>query len=565
MAPLQPGRVIDRYSLVSRLGEGGMAEVYRVRHVDLDSDHALKVLTVRSRKVGERLRAEGKAQARLRHPNIVKVTDLVEVDGAPGLVMELVEGPALDELLRGPTLDLETVDHLARGVLAGVAEAHRHGLVHRDLKPGNILVERGPGGLVPKIADFGLVKALEPGDSDPGRTRAGSTLGTPSYMSPEQIRDASAVDARTDIWSLGVILYELATGRLPFEGSDNLDLFTRISAGACPAPESLRPDLPPRMGRAIRAALEPALDARCPDCELLLDLWTGAVEGWAGGGGWGAAPTLEELLRAQREAADRDPPARPLRDAGRTLSPESDPSLSDPGRHTPDTLYDGPEAAQAERPPSLVDGGRLGLAAVGLALLGAVGLGGLLLLASGILAGGVLTRGGDEAVVDHAPPHATEEPAVPARADEVGAAAATETPPEAAVAGAPDTPAPSGPPPPAVAPSRTTRASPATAPATTASEAGGPEPEAPGAEAETGSPPELPATGTVEARGGVRVWLVGPSGRHTPGAVPPGRYTLMAFFDPLDPVEAGEVVVAAGATTTVSCSAAMTLCSVAGP
>ena len=269
------GTSVDRYTIEGRIGQGGMASVYRVRHNDLDSLHALKVLTIHSNSVRERLRLEGRSQARLRHPNIVSVTDLVDVHGAPGLVMELIDGPSLEDLLHSGALDLATADRIARGMLAGVAEAHRHGLVHRDLKPGNVLVDTHTGTHIAKITDFGLVKVvMDEMPSGGHATRAGTTMGTPSYMAPEQIRDAGGVDARADLFSLGVILYELVCGRLPFHGNDMLEVFNRICTGTYDPPTVHAPMLPARMAKAIEAALVVRREERVQDCQTLLRIWT---------------------------------------------------------------------------------------------------------------------------------------------------------------------------------------------------------------------------------------------------------------------------------------------------
>ncbi|MCA9489475.1 MAG: serine/threonine protein kinase, partial [Myxococcales bacterium] len=205
LALLDTGTRIDRYVVLDVIGQGGMAVVYRVRHESLGSLHALKVVGVPSRSIMQRLLAEGKAQARVRHRNIVAVHDVIEVDGSPGLVMEYVNGPSLDGLIHHVQLDLVTIDRVGRALLRGVQAAHDAGLIHRDLKPANVLVSLEDDGLIPKIADFGLVKDVA-GGSD---TRTGSMMGTPNYMSPEQIRDTKSVDHRTDLFALGAILYEL--------------------------------------------------------------------------------------------------------------------------------------------------------------------------------------------------------------------------------------------------------------------------------------------------------------------------------------------------------------------
>ena len=282
-AAIGRGTVLDRYTVEGVLGEGGMAVVYRVRHNDLGSQHALKVLRIHSKTIRERLRAEGRAQARLRHVNIVSVTDLIDVSGAPGLVMELIEGPSLDRRLAKGPLTLDEIDSLAVGLLDGVRAAHSAGLIHRDLKPGNVLLADTDRGVVAKITDFGLVKAVLPEPGAKVRTRAGSTMGTPAYMAPEQVRDAASVDARADLFSLGVILFELVTGLSPFLSDDLMESFNRVIKGDFPHPRSLRPDLPPRMERAILAAMVVDRDQRVDSADALRDLWTGRVPAWRDG------------------------------------------------------------------------------------------------------------------------------------------------------------------------------------------------------------------------------------------------------------------------------------------
>ena len=160
---LSSGQSIEgRYTVLRLLGAGGMARVYQVRHAELGSLHALKVLRVSSPEIRERLRQEGRVQSRVRHPNIVAVTDVVSVQGAPGLVMEYIGGPSLRDLLDASRLDHRQADGLARGILDGVEAAHRAGLIHRDLKPGNVLLDPVGDRLVPRITDFGSPSSWTP-------------------------------------------------------------------------------------------------------------------------------------------------------------------------------------------------------------------------------------------------------------------------------------------------------------------------------------------------------------------------------------------------------------------
>ena len=267
----EPGDAVGPYVVQDLLGQGGMAAVYRVRHEKLDSVHALKVVTVPSRSVMKRLMLEGKVQARLAHRHIVAVTDVIEVQGCPGLVMEYIRGPSLDGLLERMRLPLPVIDVVVRGLLRGLAAAHRDGVVHRDLKPANVLLSLEDDGLIAKIADFGLVKEVS---ADGSATKSGAFMGTPSYMAPEQIRSAKDVDARADLFAVGAITYELLTGRLAFPGDDMLDIFNAIAAGRY---EPLPAGLPQRMVDATAAALTVDRDARVASAEDLLERWCGDV------------------------------------------------------------------------------------------------------------------------------------------------------------------------------------------------------------------------------------------------------------------------------------------------
>ena len=266
---LQTGTVIDRYVVESILGTGGTAVVYLVRHQTLGTRHALKVLSVTSDSIRKRMIREGQVQAAMRHLNVVAVTDVIDVDGQPGLLLEYIGGPALDQALKKYQLTLGDAEVLFNGILAGVRHAHQQDLVHRDLKPSNVLLSRTPDGFVPKVTDFGLAKILVDAEGDGAHTRSGIAMGTPAYMSPEQIRDARNVDQRADIFSLGCILYELVCGQRAFGGDEALRIYNSVTGGEFTAPRDLVPDLPERFDMAIRGALTVDRDRRIPDCETL--------------------------------------------------------------------------------------------------------------------------------------------------------------------------------------------------------------------------------------------------------------------------------------------------------
>lgn len=270
---VHPGELFERYRVVRPLGRGGMAQVVLVRHTELDTLHALKVLTVTGPSLGDRMRDEGRLQAKLRHPNVVSVTDVLTVKGMPALVMEYVDGPDLGKWITQVQPDPELAERMFRGIVAGVAAAHEAGHVHRDLKPGNVLVATGADGEpVPKVTDFGLVKALVALESGDGRTRTGLPLGTPQYMAPEQMRDASKVDRRADVFSLGAILYELVAHTRAHPGEDIVDIFTRVSRRERKA---LPARVPERLRIVIDRCLEPDPTARPGTCAEVLALLDG--------------------------------------------------------------------------------------------------------------------------------------------------------------------------------------------------------------------------------------------------------------------------------------------------
>ena len=276
---LAPGTIVDhRYTVERLLGIGGQGKVYLVRHNHLGSLHAMKVVADPSVAMTQRLLREGRLQASIRHPNIVSTTDIVFVgENQPAIVMEYVEGVDLGLYAESRTLPLPQVDGLVQGILAGVGAVHAAGLIHRDLKPDNIMLQRTPEGeLVPRVMDFGL--AVEP-TANRRQTRSGARLGTPNYMSPEQVRDSKTVDHRSDIWSLGAILYELCSGQRAFDGSDVLEIFKAVDEVRCVPIRKIAPDLPDRMATAIEGSLRRNPEERFPDVESLLHVWVHGAEG----------------------------------------------------------------------------------------------------------------------------------------------------------------------------------------------------------------------------------------------------------------------------------------------
>lgn len=271
------GQLIDRYVVEEFVGYGGMAQVYRVSHLHLHSTHALKVVTLLQPDMRQRVLDEGRAQAGLHHPNVLAVTDATLYRGLPCLVMEFVEGPSLWALLEDFEPTVEEALELFRGILRGVDAAHQHGLVHRDLKPDNILLAGDEHGVVPKVCDFGLVKIV--GREDGKRvTSGGGPLGTPGYMAPEQITDASNVDHRADLFSLGCILYQLCTCQEAFSGDNSFAIHTRIITGDYVHPQRLNPALPKKVALVIERLLQPDRDKRFADTGALMDALYGSAQ-----------------------------------------------------------------------------------------------------------------------------------------------------------------------------------------------------------------------------------------------------------------------------------------------
>jgi serine/threonine-protein kinase len=342
---LDAGTQIDKFTIDRVLGQGGMAIVYLVTHHALGSQHALKVLTVGSKAITERMLQEGRVQAQLRHPNVVAVHDVLDVAGQPGLLMEYVDGPSLEDfVIRTPKIDLDLARSLFLGTCDAVAHAHERGLIHRDLKPGNILLQRSAGKWMPKVTDFGLAKLVE-GDDSLSKTRSGVAMGTPSYMSPEQIRDAKNVDLRSDVFAMGCILYELFTGAQAFYGDDILEIFNKVATGSYHPPRDLRPDLPRDVEAAIRGALQTDKNARIPNCETLRDLLTDGrrAEGWL------KRPASSETFVASESLdAEGNPTLLPSGDAAAFSSTSLSPPENLPTGPQKTVIRPGPQRVSAE-------------------------------------------------------------------------------------------------------------------------------------------------------------------------------------------------------------------------
>ncbi|MCC7385739.1 MAG: serine/threonine protein kinase [Deltaproteobacteria bacterium] len=269
---LRPGQTLGRYSIVRRLGAGGMGAVYEAIHADLKKRVAIKALApsmVDDPDTRARFLREGEASARIRHPHVVDVYDVGFLDGVAFLVMEYLDGEDLGARLRRekPLSDLALAE-IMLPVCAAVAAAHQQGVIHRDLKPGNIFLARGQmGELVPKVLDFGISKILADKMTDGktlGLTNTGAVLGTPYYMSPEQAHGGAALDGRSDQYSLGVILYQCSTGQRPFDAPSMYQVLHRIVQGQFDPPHAVRPDIPEALEQVILKAMAREADDRYP-------------------------------------------------------------------------------------------------------------------------------------------------------------------------------------------------------------------------------------------------------------------------------------------------------------
>ncbi len=340
--PLAGLRLDERYFVEERIGSGGLGEVYRVRHIKMGKPFALKVLAGAAHKDEQqavRFDREARVLSMLRHPYCIEVTDYGHSDHGPFIVMELVDGEPLSRFTKGVGLPLgQALDVMIR-VLVGLEHAHDQGIIHRDIKPDNIMLVQSntqPGQLDPKILDFGLAK-LQPGYLETGDlaalTAPGKVLGTPAYLAPERVVAAQggSIDHSVDLYAVGVILYELSTGKRPFF-SDDLAAIVRQHLLLEPKPPSaFRPELPAALDAVILRALAKKPSERYPSAAALRE-------------------ALEALLPLDPALAAAAPPLQ-RKAAGEPEDPSRSATVSSRPPTTPVGATPGADKTQLSAPP----------------------------------------------------------------------------------------------------------------------------------------------------------------------------------------------------------------------
>jgi serine/threonine protein kinase len=263
--PAEGDVLAGKYRIERVLGEGGMGIVFAAHHELLDQRVAIKLLlpeVARSTEAVARFLNEARAASRIQNEHVARVLDVGQLEGGgPYMVIEFLEGLDLAQVLeqRGPPPVADVVDWVMQA-LEAIAQAHALGVVHRDLKPSNLfLARRQDGTSQVKVLDFGISKALDAapgaGGSRAAMTSTNAVLGSPAYMSPEQLRDSKSVDVRTDVWSMGVVIYELLTRGLPFDGDNVVALFAAIQERPPRSARELRPDVPAALDAALQRCL----------------------------------------------------------------------------------------------------------------------------------------------------------------------------------------------------------------------------------------------------------------------------------------------------------------------
>ncbi|HEY3821928.1 MAG TPA: serine/threonine-protein kinase [Polyangiaceae bacterium] len=333
-APLAEGEILaGKYRVLFAIGEGGMGQVFAAEHVQLGHKVALKVLrpsALESEEAVERFLREGRAAARLQSEHVARVSDVGKLDsGVPYMVMEFLEGRDLAQLL-GEQGKLPIDQAVGFIIQAGeaIAEAHHHGIVHRDLKPANLFVTTAlDGAPLVKVLDFGISKASSLlGAASPQITTTSAIIGSPKYMSPEQMQDSRAVDGRADIWALGSILYEMLAGRLAFDAPTLATTCVQILQATPPRVRQSREEVPPGLDEVVMRCLEKNPDERFASvAELVQALSPFAPES-------GTLVARINRMKASR-SVEAPPPSRRGRPAATEVASSEPPVVSErPGK-----------------------------------------------------------------------------------------------------------------------------------------------------------------------------------------------------------------------------------------
>ncbi|HEX8795985.1 MAG TPA: serine/threonine-protein kinase [Polyangiaceae bacterium] len=285
-AELAPGRILaDKYAIEHVIGEGGLGIVLKARHQQLDQNVAIKHLKPEAAArpdIVERFLREARLAAKIKNEHAVKVHDVDTVaSGVPYMVMEYLEGRDLDQAIAESPLPVQVAIDYVMQAIEALAEAHAAGIVHRDLKPANLFLASRPGSTsIVKVLDFGISK-LTSGDAESRkrRTRIDESVGTPAYMSPEQLQAAQDVDQRSDVWSLGVVLHELVSGTLPFDGPDVPQVCAAVLTKPPVPLSAVHDDAPPELEQVITRCLQKDRTKRYQNvAELaqdLMQIWEG--------------------------------------------------------------------------------------------------------------------------------------------------------------------------------------------------------------------------------------------------------------------------------------------------
>jgi len=365
---VEVGQILDgKYQVEKILGKGGMGVVVAAMHLQLREQVALKFLLPsegRSEEFNARFLREAKISAKLRNEHVVKVSDMGVLDnGAPYMVMEYLEGEGLNRVLRreGPLPVVRALDYAIQAC-EGLAEAHALGVVHRDLKPSNLFVtKRRDGTDLLKVLDFGISKAnlLDVAEME-DLTTAGTMMGSPRYMSPEQLTDTAHVDMRGDVWSLAVILYEMLTGAPPFVGETHALTCMRVLSPAPPEPiRDKRDDVSPALEQAILHALERNPSARTRDVDELAAELLDASRDIAPDSLWVALQRIHGTLHPDEPAKSGSYPGVASQRLGQTLT-----RMRAQHNSTPNSFVAGPAPASPLRNRGIILAAAVGVVAV---------------------------------------------------------------------------------------------------------------------------------------------------------------------------------------------------------